>query len=126
MKKRKKGSIVNISSIYGVIGPDFSIYRDSDFTSPAPYSAIKGGINSFTRYLASYYGNKNLRINSISPGGIYNNQDAKFIKKYIKKVPLGRMGNPEDISPSVIFLLSDNSSYITGQNLIIDGGLTII
>jgi NAD(P)-dependent dehydrogenase (short-subunit alcohol dehydrogenase family) len=125
MKQAKGGSVVNIASIYGVIGPDFSIYEESDFTSPAPYSAIKGGIISFTRYLASYYGKYNLRINTISPGGIFDNQDKNFVKKYINKVPLGRMGNPEDISKSVLFLLSENSSYITGQNLIIDGGLTI-
>ena len=124
MKKNKYGSIVNIASIYGVVGPEFSIYEGTSLTTPAAYSAIKGGVINFSRYLASYYGKHGLRINCISPGGIYNNQNKKFVSNYVKKVPLKRMGLPSDISPAVSFLLSDDSSYVTGQNLIVDGGWT--
>jgi NAD(P)-dependent dehydrogenase (short-subunit alcohol dehydrogenase family) len=126
MKKNKSASIVNMSSVYGVIGPDFSIYEGTEMTMPAAYSAIKGGLISFTRYLASYYGKDSININCISPGGILDDQPMKFVKNYTKKIPLQRMGHPSDISPAVVFLLSDESSYITGQNIIIDGGLTAI
>jgi len=126
MHKQKKGSIVNIASIYGVVGNDFTLYEDYGGTSPAAYAAIKGGIINFTRYLASYYGKDNIRINCVSPGGIFDNQPLSFVKKYEEKVPMKRMGNPEDIAPAVSFLLSDEAKYITGQNLIIDGGWTSI
>ncbi len=120
------GAIVNIASIYGVVGNDFSLYEDYNGTSPAAYSAIKGGIINFTRYLASYYGKKGIRINCVSPGGIFDNQHPSFVQKYEKKVPLGRLGKPDDIAPVVSFLLSEEAKYITGQNIIVDGGWTII
>lgn len=126
MKKQEYGSIVNIASIYGLVGPDFSIYEGTNMTMPAAYSAIKGGIINFTRYLASYFGSFNIRVNCVSPGGIFNNQEKSFVTKYQNKVPLKRMGLPEDISPTVAFLLSFESSYITGQNIVIDGGWTTI
>ena len=126
MKKQEFGSIVNIASIYGIIGPNFTIYEGQEMTMPAAYSAIKGGIINFTRYLASYYGNYNLRVNCVSPGGIQDNQHSLFVEKYQNNVPLKRMGKPDDIAPAVSFLLSDDSKYITGQNLVIDGGLSII
>jgi len=126
MKKQKSGSIVNISSIYGVVGPDFSVYDRTDMTMPAAYSAIKGGIVNFTRYLASYYGSFGIRINCVSPGGIFDNQSAEFISNYEKRVPMKRLGSPDDVSPSVTFLLGNDSKYITGHNLIIDGGWTSI
>lgn len=126
MKQQKCGSIVNISSIYGTIGPDFNIYEGTEMTMPAAYSAIKGGIVNFSRYLASYYGKDNVRINCVSPGGIFDQQPASFVKNYNAKVPLRRMGLPEDIAPAVCFLLSDEASYITGQNLMVDGGWTAI
>ena len=122
MVNRKFGSIINIGSIYGVVGPDFNVYENTELTMPAAYSAIKGGVINFTRYLASYYGKDNIRVNCVSPGGIFNNQTTEFVKNYEYKVPMKRMGNPEDISPAVSFLLSDDSTYITGQNLTIDGG----
>jgi len=124
MKKRHGGSIINLSSIYGVVAPDFFIYEGTDMTMPAAYSAIKGGIIAFTKYLASYYANSNVRANVISPGGIYNNQSPSFVKKYSLRTPLGRMGTPNDIVGAAIFLASDASSYITGHNLIVDGGWT--
>jgi NAD(P)-dependent dehydrogenase (short-subunit alcohol dehydrogenase family) len=126
MKIQNFGSIVNIASIYGIVGPDFTIYNNTNMTMPAAYSAIKGGVINFTRYLSSYFGKNNIRINCVSPGGIYNNQPKDFVNNYIEKVPMRRMGNPKDIAPCVSFLLSDVASYITGQNLIIDGGWSAI
>jgi len=127
MKKNKvKGSIINFGSIYGIIGPDFSIYDKTDMTMPAAYSAIKGGIISFSRYVATYYAEYKIRINVISPGGIFDNQDESFVKKYEEKTPMKRMGTPDDITGPVVFLASDSSSYITGHNLIVDGGWTIL
>lgn len=126
MKIQKSGSIVNMTSIYGVVGNDFTIYEGTGLNPPAAYSAIKGGVINFTRYLASYYGRQGIRVNCVSPGGIFDNQHDTFVTNYEKKVPMGRMGNPDDIAPSVAFLLSDDSKYITGQNLIIDGGWTCI
>jgi NAD(P)-dependent dehydrogenase (short-subunit alcohol dehydrogenase family) len=126
MASQGHGSIVNIASIYGVVGNDFTLYEDYGGTSPAAYSAIKGGVINFTRYLASYYGKKGIRINCVSPGGILDKQHPSFIEKYEKKVPIGRMGTPEDIAPSVSFLLSEDARYITGHNLIVDGGWTCI
>lgn len=123
MKKQKGGNIINISSIYGVVAPDFSIY-DTSSTMPAAYSVIKGGINSFTKYLATYYGKFGVRVNAICPGGIYDKQLKIFVKKYSEKTPLGRMGTPKDIAGPAIFLASDASSYITGHILMVDGGWT--
>jgi len=126
MKQQEFGSIVNITSIYGVVGNDFTIYEGTNMNPPAAYSAIKGGLISFTKYLASYYGKHGLRINCVSPGGIFDHQSKSFVTAYEKKVPMKRMGNPDDIAPSVSFLLSDEAKYITGQNLIVDGGWTCI
>jgi NAD(P)-dependent dehydrogenase (short-subunit alcohol dehydrogenase family) len=126
MKEQQAGSIVNITSIYGVVGPDFLVYEGTPLTMPAAYSAIKGGIINFTRYLASYFGPWNIRANCISPGGIFDNQPDTFVKNYERKVPMKRMGKPEDISGPVSFLLSDKAAYVTGHNLIVDGGWTII
>ncbi len=126
MKNQKSGSVVNIASIYGMVGNDFTVYKDTDVNAPVAYSAIKGGVINLSRYLASYYGKYNVRSNCISPGGIYNNQDKNFVKNYINKVPMKRMGTPDDIAPLVSFLLSSDSKYITGQNIAVDGGWTTI
>jgi NAD(P)-dependent dehydrogenase (short-subunit alcohol dehydrogenase family) len=124
--KETKGAIVNLGSIYGVVGNDLNIYENTDIKPVAPYSAIKGGIINFSRYLASYYGAEGIRVNVVSPGGIFNNQDPIFVKNYEHKVPMKRMGSPDDIAPAVSFLLSNEAKYITGQNLIVDGGWTAI
>jgi NAD(P)-dependent dehydrogenase (short-subunit alcohol dehydrogenase family) len=126
MKTQGFGSVVNISSIYGTVGPDFTVYNDTQMTMPAAYSAIKGGVVNFSRYLASYFGPHGLRINCVSPGGIFDHQNETFVDQYEQKVPLRRMGNPEDIAPAVSFLLSDEAGYITGHNLMVDGGWTAI
>lgn len=123
---KTKGSIVNIGSIYGVVGNDFTIYRNTEVSTAAQYSAIKGGVISLTRYLASYYGKKGVRVNCVSPGGIFDNQNGNFIANYEDKVPLGRMGKPDDIAPVVSFLLSNAAKYITGQNILVDGGWTAV
>lgn len=126
MKKGKGGAIVNIASIYGVVGNDFTIYEGTNLNPPAPYSAIKGGIINFTRFIASKYGEVNIRANVVSPGGIFDHQPEKFVKAYEQRVPMRRMGNPDDIAPAISFLLSNQSKYITGQNIIVDGGWTAI
>jgi len=127
MKNNKiKGAVVNIASIYGVLGNDFTVYEGTDLTSPAAYAAIKGGVVNFTRYLAAYYGPHNIRVNCVSPGGIFNHQPEPFVRNYEKKVPLKRMGKPEDIAPAVSFLLSDAAAYVTGHNLMVDGGWSVV
>jgi len=126
MQSNLSGSIVNIASIYGMVGPDFTVYENTEMTMPAAYAAIKGGLINFTRYLASYAGKYKVRVNCVSPGGIFDHQPESFVTNYEKKVPLRRMGLPADIAPAVAFLLSDESAYITGHNLVIDGGWTAI
>jgi len=126
MKKQQSGSLINMSSIYGLVGPDFTVYDGTEMTMPAAYSAIKGGLNNLTRYLAAYYGPSQVRVNAISPGGIFDNQPQVFVANYNKKVPLRRMGSPKDIVAAIHYLLSNEASYITGHNLLVDGGWTAI
>jgi NAD(P)-dependent dehydrogenase (short-subunit alcohol dehydrogenase family) len=126
MKNQNDGYVVNIASIYGVVGNDMSLYVGTPLKTVAAYSAIKGALINFTRYLSSYLGNDNIKVNCVSPGGIFDNQDEKFVKRYTDKTPLGRMGTPEDIAPMVSFLLSSKAKYITGQNIIVDGGWTAV
>ncbi len=128
MKKQKSGSIVNIASIYGVVGNDFTLYEEYGGTSPAAYAAIKGGVINFSRYLASYNGKYNIRVNCVSPGGVLDekNQNPSFIKRYSEKSPLKRLGNPVEMAPAISFLLSEDASFITGHNLMVDGGWTAI
>ena len=127
MVKQKNGSIINISSIYGIVGPDQRIYGKSRLNSPAFYSATKGAIVNLTKYLASYWGKNNVRVNTLTLGGIYDKKlhaDKKFIKKYSEKTMLGRMSQASDYDGAILFLASDLSSYMTGANLIVDGGWT--
>jgi NAD(P)-dependent dehydrogenase (short-subunit alcohol dehydrogenase family) len=126
MLPNKQGCLINVSSIYGIVGPDFNVYEGTEMTMPVAYSAIKGGLITLTKYLASYYGKSGIRVNAISPGGIFDNQPETFLTNYNKKVPLKRMGTPGDIAPGAIYLVSDAASYITGHNLVIDGGWTSI
>jgi len=125
MIQQGSGSIVNISSIYGVVGPDFSIYEGTDMTMPAFYAFDKGGMIAFTRYLACRLARHGIRVNCISPGGLRDpSQPLAFVRAYESRVPLGRLAGPEDIKGAVVFLASDASSYVTGTNLLVDGGWT--
>jgi NAD(P)-dependent dehydrogenase (short-subunit alcohol dehydrogenase family) len=126
MAKRGGGAIVNIGSIHCHVAPDFNIYEGTDMTSPAAYTAIKGGIGMYSKYLASYFGKDNVRVNVVSPGGIFNNQPKEFVDKYNARILLKRMAEPKDIAPAVLFLASRAASYITGTTLVVDGGLTAI
>lgn len=126
MKTQGFGSLINMSSIYGIVGPDFTVYEGTEMTMPAAYAAIKGGLNNLTRYLASYFGEFQVRVNTVSPGGIFDNQPESFVTNYNKKVPMKRMGNPKDIVSAVYYLLTDDSAYVTGHNLVVDGGWSII
>ena len=131
MAARKRGSIINVSSIYGVVGPDQRIYEGSyleklggPINTPLVYSVSKGAVLALTRYLATYWGSHGVRSNTLTPGGIESGQNAVFVERYTQRVPLGRMGKPIDLVGAALFLASDSSSYINGQNLIVDGGLT--
>ena len=126
MIKNKKGIILNIASDLSVIAPDERLYKHLNSHKPVTYSVIKHGIVGFTKYLAAYFASYNIRVNSLSPGGIFNNQDKKFVKKIRELIPLNRMAKKNEYKEIIQFLCSDASSYITGQNILIDGGRSII
>jgi NAD(P)-dependent dehydrogenase (short-subunit alcohol dehydrogenase family) len=119
------GSIVNFGSIYGVQAPDFTLYDGLDMTSPVEYSAIKAGVLNLTRYLASYLGPEGIRVNAVSPGGVFDDHSDAFVSRYEERTPLGRMASTDDIVGAVVYLASDASAYVTGHNLVVDGGWTI-
>ena len=126
MLKQKSGNIINISSIYGIVGSDQRIYDNSEFNLPISYAATKGSIINLTRYLAAYWHRKNIRVNTLSLGGVYDSSfhKANFVKKYSEKTILGRMGHIDDFDGALLYLISDASSYVTGANLVVDGGWT--
>ena len=123
--KQDKASIINIASLYGVISPDFRIYGDGDRKNSEVYGATKAGIIQMTKYFAVYLAEKNIRVNCVSPGGIFNQnnpQSDEYIKKYNDRCPMKRMANDNEIVGGIAYLSSDISSYVNGHNLIIDGG----
>ena len=129
MASNGQGSIINIGSIYGMLSPDQRLYeyrKDSGevFFKPIAYSASKSGIYGLSRYLATYWAKNNVRVNTLTLGGVFNNQDEEFLDEYHKKVPLGRMAKSQEYVGAIIFLLSEASSYMTGTNMIMDGGLS--
>jgi NAD(P)-dependent dehydrogenase (short-subunit alcohol dehydrogenase family) len=121
--RRGAGTIVNVGSIYGIVGPDMGLYRGTSMGNPAAYGASKGGLIQLTRYLSTVLA-PSVRVNCISPGGIARGQAAEFRERYVARTPLGRMGAEEDMKGAIAFLASDLSAYVTGQSLAVDGGWT--
>ena len=133
LKNKIKGSIINLNSIYGLVGQDLNIYQKTSMKENMPYSMIKGGLVNLTRQMASYYGRYGIRVNNICSGGLKGHvagkskfQNKQFVKNYENKVPLKRLGEPEEVANVITFMASDASSYITGSNILVDGGWTII
>lgn len=124
-KKQKYGCIVNIGSVYGKVSGDMRIYKEEDRRTPEIYGATKAAVINLTKYFAAYMAPYNVRVNSISPGGVYNNQSEDFVRKYSNKVPLGRMANENEFQTALEFLISHRSSYVTGQDIVVDGGLLV-
>jgi NAD(P)-dependent dehydrogenase (short-subunit alcohol dehydrogenase family) len=129
MARRGRGTIINIASIYGVVAPDQRIYRGSRYlgrpiNTPAVYAASKAAVMGLTRYLAAYWGGRNVRVNAISPGGVESGQNETFVRRYSERVPLGRMARATELQGAIVYLASDASSYVTGHNLVVDGGWT--
>lgn len=118
------GSLINVSSIYAVVAPDHRIYEDMPFSSFPAYSAGKAGVHGLTLWLSTYWGRKGIRVNTLVPGGVYNKHAEEFVRRYSERTPMGRMANSDDLVGAVIYLASDASRYFTGQQIIVDGGLT--
>jgi NAD(P)-dependent dehydrogenase (short-subunit alcohol dehydrogenase family) len=130
MARAGAGSIINILSIYGVVAPDQRIYDGSLYegrpiNTPAVYSASKAALWGLTQYLAAYWGQRGVRVNAVSPGGVRSGQNETFQQRYGARVPLGRMAEADEISGAVLFLASRASTYVTGQNIVVDGGLSV-
>lgn len=126
MTEKGRGSIINISSIYGVVANDPGLYEGTEMKPPPDYAFVKGGMINFTRYIATFYGKMGVRANCICPGGYSNNQPRPFLRRYEQRVPLGRMLDSEDLKGAIVFLSSDASKYVTGATLMVDGGWTAL
>jgi len=128
MAKHNAGSIVNIASIYGVVSPDFRIYEGcAEMTNPPSYGFAKAGMIQLTRYFAVHFARHRVRVNCISPGGLFSEaMPLQFVEEYVKRTPLGRMAGASDLKGAAVFLASDASAYVTGANLVVDGGYTAL
>jgi NAD(P)-dependent dehydrogenase (short-subunit alcohol dehydrogenase family) len=124
MGQRGRGSIINVGSIQGVVGPDFTLYQGLHWETPPDYFFHKGGLLQLTRFAAAKLGPRGVRVNAISPGGFLAGQDPVFVERYCRRTFLGRMANDTDLAGAVVFLASDASAYITGSNVAVDGGYT--
>ena len=124
-KTQGHGHIINISSIYGVIAPKFELYEETDMTMPVEYAAIKSGLIHLTKYMAKYFKGLNIRVNAISPGGVFDNQNETFVQKYKEQCLNKGMLNTQDLSGTLLYLISDMSQYVNGQNIIVDDGFTL-
>jgi NAD(P)-dependent dehydrogenase (short-subunit alcohol dehydrogenase family) len=131
MADRGRGCVVNFGSIYGVLGPDFRIYEGSNYdamggaiNTPLVYSASKGAVSAMTRHIATTYGAQGIRANTLIPGGVSSGQNTTFSEKYSARVPLNRMAEASDIANALVFLCSEGSAYMNGQDVLIDGGLS--
>ncbi len=130
LRQKRGGSIIQTGSVYGLLAPDHRIYEGSrykgmEISSPAVYSTSKGAVGALTQYLAAYWADKGIRVNTLVPGGVQSGQNRTFVKKYSERVPMKRMARAEELTGALIYLASDESSYVTGQTLVVDGGLSI-
>lgn len=122
---RGRGNVIFMGSIYGVVAPRFDVYAGTPMTMPVEYSVIKAGLLHLTRYLAQYYKDRGIRVNALSPGGVFADQPADFVRRYSAHAAGGRMLDAADLAGSLVYLLSDASAHVTGQNLIVDDGWTL-
>ena len=125
MIKQKYGKIINFSSLYGLVSPNFNLYKNENFNTPASYSASKSGVVGLSKWIAVNYARYGITVNIVSPGGVYNNQSKSFVKKYSNLNPSNRMANKDDLNSLLKFLIFENNSYINGHNFVVDGGFSV-